>query len=830
MNGSGLAQPISGSVSDASVGRKAMGLLELPGAWTPSFVVVGVAEVSSIAAAGSFELQRALLAKVIGEPSIDRMMSDIDRVIVRSSAIGEGINDRGAFESVECDADSASLGASILDAIRLNKAFPGGINFEGLGLVIQRFVRPLRRGHASNERRVSRRHDSWLIEVTGLGDELIDQYRVTDRPSRISGRAGQPFAVSSEAELGEALRDVTASTSLLASRGRRHLEWIWDGFQVWIVQNDIETPHHGGPPGDGWTREAVGPPESMVTFVSAQDAIGDWQKARCVRVFAEIGLPTSELFVMENPEVLRILAKSGTPLPAGLLHDIDELCRAPVVVRSDRARTSPSRDGVLLPRTETCLQASQVVDFMRRTAEYFAAEGIGEDGFCFLVHRFIPATAGTYSLARPNIAKVRVDSTWGVPDGLLYLPHDSFEVDLRDLDATWSKLQCKHSYVDIRADGSWYERAAGSPWDWTDSIDRDDLQTVATQAALIADHVKAPVEVMHFIGPPKLSGLPSCLPWFFRETDALARIVERAPRFARARKTIRTPADLKGLESELETGAGSVKSIGLSASCEFLRDKAFVYRVGEVAIRFGLPVDLQGSVLAHVFYMLRGAGVNVRAYEHVEPPAPEPRVFDKLVRDDVPRTIENAGERAVSVRVSGEELRQLLRQKAVEESLELFAATSDDDVLAETADLLEVVEAICRAFGLSDEDVQNAMQRKREKRGGFSDGVVLKATFIPSTLPSNEKGTLFGTDALPPRSGRPVDSQGLSNRFRSFRFSRVPAIHAASGSIATVELSGFTGNVRIRNDRQYFEVDFTKGAPTELEGQLTLFGNDSSST
>jgi predicted house-cleaning noncanonical NTP pyrophosphatase (MazG superfamily) len=813
------------SLAEEHVGRKAVGLLELPSVWTPEFLVVGVDEVASIASAlGDADGERLAIGRIVDGPKLSGLIRTSDRLIVRSSAVGEGINARGSFESVECASEKVDLVQALLEAVTANEARRGESNFRMLALIVQRFVAPRRRGHASNERRVSRRHDSWLIEVTGAGDELIDQFRVTDKPSRLLGRGLAPFRVAAESELGEALRDLTASTSSLGSRGRRHLEWIWDGSQLWIVQNDIETPYHGGSPGDGWTREPVGLPSQLSTFVNAKNASGDWQKARCVRVFAEIGLPTSDLFVLEDAAMLELLATPDSALPPQLVQDIVELCRAPVVVRSDRTR-SPSGDGVLLPRTETCLVVDQVVKFMRDTAKYFIDADVGASEFCFLVHRFIPARSGTYSLARPNVAKVRVDATWGVPDGLLYLPHDSFEVDLRDLDATWSKLRCKHAYFDIRHDGTWYERAAGSPWDWAESIDRDDLQAVAKQAALIAEHVGKPVEVMHFIRPSASTGLPNCLPWYFRETDASARPVDRAPVFSRSRRIIQTPDDLDVLVDELESSTGDASSIGLSASCDFLRDKDFVQRVGIVAVMHGLPVDLHGSVLAHVFYMLRAAGVNVRAYEHAEPPPPEPRVFDKLVRDDIPRTIERSGERAVSVRATGEELQQLLQQKVVEESLELFAATTPKEVLAETADLVEVVEALCLAFDLSEADLRNAMRAKRESRGGFSDGVVLKSTFVPSALPSLDEGALFETDA-PMLSGVPRQGALHGRNARVVRVSRVPSVRSSSGSIVSVGVSDFTGNIQIRNDRQQVEIEFIRDATAELEGQLPLFGLD----
>jgi predicted house-cleaning noncanonical NTP pyrophosphatase (MazG superfamily) len=808
------------------VGGKASGLLELPAEWTLPFVVLEAAIVRDIAQAT--EEDSAALVDALLCVEIAALVETSSRLIVRSSAVYEGIDARGSFDSEVCDASMESARDAIVRLISANDAREGQRNFGVLGLVIQQYVEPRLRGHASNERRVSRRHDSWLIETTGAGDELIGHYNVADRPSRLVDRKPGAFVCRAEADLRDTIRSVTASTSLLPP-GRRHLEWIWDGERVWIVQNDLEVTPPGGEPGSEWTRPVVAPPGEMAVLVPASAAAGQWQKARCVKVFSELGLSTSDLWVLEDePTIAAIAEPGGEPTPA-LQRDLEQVCVAPVVVRTDRTGHTTGGDEVLMPRTETCLSVGQVVDFIRTTSCAFVSSGLEVGQFCFLIHRFIPARTGTYSIARPGVAKVRVDSTWGMPDGLLYLPHDSFEVDLRDLDTTWSKLRCKYAYVDIRNDGTWFERRAGSPWDWEQSIDRDDLQTVARQAALIAEYVGKPVEVMHFVGVSDITGLPQCLPWFFRETDASARRVERAPHFARNRVTIRTPDDLVALEAVLRHSTGAATSIGLSAACEFLRERELVHQVAALANTFGLPVDLEGSALAHVFYMLRALGVRVRAYEYADPPPPATRTFDKLVRDDVPRMIEDGGERAVAVHATGDALRDLLARKVVEESLELFAASTRTEVIGEAADVLEVVKAICHVWGIDEVEVQESAALKRQTRGGFSEGVVLKSTFVPSALPQRAEGVLFESDA-PSQDGAPqgrTRSRTTAGRGSPIlRVSRVPGVAGSPSATLSLPAPMGAGTLVIRNDGEYVEIEWTPAQTSEVDGQLSLFGDN----
>ncbi|MEO0759754.1 MAG: nucleoside triphosphate pyrophosphohydrolase [Cyanobacteria bacterium J06648_16] len=97
----------------------------------------------------------------------------------------------------------------------------------------------------------------------------------------------------------------------------------------------------------------------------------------------------------------------------------------------------------------------------------------------------------------------------------------------------------------------------------------------------------------------------------------------------------------------------------------------------------------------------------------------------KLVRDGIPRLIAEAG-KACETRVLGEaEYRRALRAKLLEEAEEVQAAETVADVVAELADVAEVMAALMDAYGIDPAQVRLAQDAKRAERGGFEGRVEL---------------------------------------------------------------------------------------------------------
>jgi predicted house-cleaning noncanonical NTP pyrophosphatase (MazG superfamily) len=110
--------------------------------------------------------------------------------------------------------------------------------------------------------------------------------------------------------------------------------------------------------------------------------------------------------------------------------------------------------------------------------------------------------------------------------------------------------------------------------------------------------------------------------------------------------------------------------------------------------------------------------------------------YHKLVRDRIPEIIRESGNECEFVILSDPEYRQALRQKLIEEAAEA-AAADEDDLVAELADLSEVMDALMASFDISGNSLGDSYAsrilaekiKRREARGGFSKKIMLLRTF-----------------------------------------------------------------------------------------------------
>ena len=99
--------------------------------------------------------------------------------------------------------------------------------------------------------------------------------------------------------------------------------------------------------------------------------------------------------------------------------------------------------------------------------------------------------------------------------------------------------------------------------------------------------------------------------------------------------------------------------------------------------------------------------------------------YHKLVRDGIPRIIEAEGGQPVVRVLDQTGYLAALRAKLMEEAEEARAA-SDGQLRGELADVLEVLQALAIAHGMSWEDVVAEATRKRDERGGFDQRIFLE--------------------------------------------------------------------------------------------------------
>ena len=98
------------------------------------------------------------------------------------------------------------------------------------------------------------------------------------------------------------------------------------------------------------------------------------------------------------------------------------------------------------------------------------------------------------------------------------------------------------------------------------------------------------------------------------------------------------------------------------------------------------------------------------------------RIYEKLVRDNIPRIIEDDGRIPVTRVLDRDEyIREL--DKKLREELEEYL---EDGSMEEMADLMEVARAIILARGYTWEEVEEIRKVKAAKNGAFENRVYLQ--------------------------------------------------------------------------------------------------------
>ena len=814
----------------AVIGWKANGISKLLSDWVPAFFIVTVTGYQRWRDARKEEdIDVWPLDSLATQGALRRVAVPNAKILVRSSGVAEDFEARGRYESHESLATLDGLKAAAFSVWR--QAAGNASTLEKAGataecsraLLVQKAIKAFRKGHLSNERRVSQNPNDWLMEEEPLGaDERSLTWRFRVKRADVPLRRG-PVRCDTE----KALRVQLSALACWAThkRQRMHFEWVWDGKRLWVVQCDIEVPAIGTLPGQTWLKPLM-PPQigKLNILVEAQNARGVWQKTDSLRAFHACGLPTAKIFVLEDSVTQRELMRGR--IPSKLKADIVHLLQLAVVIRSE-VSAAESEFPALSPRTATLSTLQEVTTFLIDQSRKFAAEGVNAGRFCYLIHHFIPARAGAFSFSKPNNPRVRIDSTWGVPDSLLAYPHDSFEFDTSAPRNIKRQLRCKSHYIYAGEDGKWIPLRCAESHDWIPSLTDSEIQKIAECSVKLSSHLKRPVEVMFFVGVDEASGHPACLPWVIQSdvpdfSDAneqfqyagVSFLVDDEIALARARDWI-----------PQHKSRGKV-FIKLRPRLELLRSKKFVQDVANFAVEQHVPVELEGSVLSHFYYLLWKAGVQIRAVDGFKGRT-QRRRFGKLVRDKIPVKISLHGETPRVFKLSKEELLPMLKAKAVEEAFELFWETDPSRILEELADLLEVVRSTCAVLGRKPEELEELAALKRKERGGFEKGLMLIETEEVPLMNTHSEISLFsGSESqtnqarMLPRNVRPPAAVHV--RKDALHVSLVPPL--PSGGVIHAKFSvgelEFEALVSYRNKE--IQVVVRKPVQEDAPGQLFL--------
>lgn len=729
------------------IGQKAFGLLSIPAEWTLPFVVVDGRTVPSDDAI------RLGVAKV--------GLAGGERVIVRSSGTSETMENRGALSSEACELDAVSK--TIRQLIRQHDDLPQSVHW-----LVQRAVPSKALGHMSNERRLCKAFRDWIVEIEPAFGHPGEIHRIALRSWRKDRRPRErelrcDFRQQLVAELeGCAL---WVYDRLL----RVHVEWVWDGDRVYLVQADEGSETAGGVDPrtiveDGSTirgRAEASADEKLNVFVPVDESkVDQYTKLRNVTLYRQLGYHSYSFYALVDRKEIEALLKGR--VSSRLKADLATLTSTPFVIRTSVTGRYRGHSQ-MLPRSEELRSYDEAAEWLLGPfREKIAKWGISSEEICLVGHHFLPAISSAWCRACPDKRRVRVESLWGIPEGLYYYSYDSFDVDTMvariapdmvrpSKIGVRERLRYKENFIAPDTEGNWVFQKTNSKSDWSNSMMKAAwVEQVAWDTRRLAVLEGRCVTAMWFVGLDQTRAETQLLPWYHEPAEERFSVANASPRRKNQQAvdfTITSLADKLALEQRLEIG-GAVSRVILNPMEEsIIRDRDFATQIGELSARHGFVVELSGGVLSHAYYLLIKAGCNVECPGlDFDALSDETLEFNKLVRDKIPDLIVEHGEEASVVNLEGGALLRALGLKAIEEAAEVADAKSNYQVIEEIADLYDVIRELMQRLRLSAREVLRASVRKNRKRGRFRHGRMLEKTSLESIAGSQVGNGLLEAD------------------------------------------------------------------------------------
>jgi predicted house-cleaning noncanonical NTP pyrophosphatase (MazG superfamily) len=100
----------------------------------------------------------------------------------------------------------------------------------------------------------------------------------------------------------------------------------------------------------------------------------------------------------------------------------------------------------------------------------------------------------------------------------------------------------------------------------------------------------------------------------------------------------------------------------------------------------------------------------------------EAKIYNKLVRDLIPRVIEQTGKTCTTHLADEAEYRQALSDKLSEEVAEFLAKPCEEEM----ADIFEVMDCLIECYGFDPDHIQAIKAQKKAERGGFAGRLILE--------------------------------------------------------------------------------------------------------
>jgi predicted house-cleaning noncanonical NTP pyrophosphatase (MazG superfamily) len=700
-------------------GPKGAMLMALPRAWVPPYVLLPASIFHNSRRDGSevIALGKGFVA------DLRSLAGTADKVIVRSSVIGESIWERGKYQSIVIDAETNTFERLLREAVAHVLATA---QRKEIGLVLQRYVKPVARGEFGNLLRVSKTRDHWELSTDSL-DGTTSRIRLnTQRDEAAAANRGLDLRVRLPRErlfgsIGAWLNNV-----LLRGRSKRlNCEWVADNERVYLLQIDEEdedslgvNPYQFRVPAFYRPSKANG----VLLQPAAGKALREWDK---LKVLNELWEPDAR----QKPTLFYVaLAAISSAKPRTAARELESDFRSligpnNIVVRtSNRAGTEKLPN---LPRTE-CLDPTQAAEWCLQRCSELKNAGVDSGSLAFVAHRFIASRASAWARAAPNDPAVDIHCLWGLPDALQYCPYDIWEVHLPTEVAT-DYPEYKSNILIPTEDGRWEYVRVRNDLARNLSIGRREAMDIAMRTAAIAQRLGRACHVMWFADCVSDDGTQFNMPWYWIEAHDAQKNVDRTN--YRIFPVV-DPPSLSAFRSQ--SGPHTRQAIELKpTSLDLMRDTNFIESVGKAAAETRVPVILAGSTLAHAYYQLRREGCTVltpgeKEHSRVRRAA----TFGKLVRDKIPTRIAERREAEITRKLPNELVKGFLTSKLLEEAMEVRSAASREQKSIELADLYEVVRALAQAEGIAFDEIIAAAEIKKKKAGGFESGLVLIQTGI----------------------------------------------------------------------------------------------------
>ena len=754
-------------ITKGFVGEKAFGLASLPAKWTLPFFVISDKLFDDYIEKRDFENLVSEWEMAVAAAATHCEISPDDQIIVRSNDRSEGLTERGKYTSVE---------GIFQEWPRLiKKCFDDSLHQEDtenvhMPVIIQKRAAVLSRGHISNERRVAEEIRDWKGEIETIIPRTFSiSLRNWRKKVKVDGYLNSQLMCPGDKVIKSVLS--IPCTWATEQRIRVHFEWVYDGYHVYLVQVDEEDATGG-----------INPTKIAHNILPAEEATDDGfphcvhllrtEDANRYKHYAKIQNPllyhrieqcTAPLYILDDATTLDALAK-GT-INDGLEKDLHILTSCSLIIRTDIA-TDNKEERQLLPRTNGIRDIETAKKWLCES--YTKLSKLSCKNPIFIMHNYIPAYSSAFAYASPGDQLVRIEALWGLPEGLYYYSHDKHLVDTKHLDIgkivrenfeVQSFKNFKKYFVFPMEDEKWEVQCLASPFDWKAAIPEEDwIREIAYTTRRISEEERRSVSVMWFVGVDDATYGCNVFPWYHEPFEYNEKQTTPRNKLSFEKTlTIHTLHELEQLEKLTRNTNASIRNIQIQPTdTNILRDRSIIDRIGKAAKALGANILLEGGVLSHAYYQLVRTGAKVEARNAFE--KKQSLEFNKLVRDKIPEKIQQNGEEAVTAQLDKIILSRLLKRKLVEEALEVLDSEDDENLVVELADILEVFDGILGQHQIDIQTVLDQKKDKREKAGGYENGVYLKT----SSRVAFSKGKIVVDD-------KPVDTKQTVSKSTDLR-------------------------------------------------------------